>query len=60
MEKWLCWGSLGVSGILLLLFLLDMLVSFPFSGMGWTVNIIGILAAGLVGWLAWESFTEIR
>ena len=60
MEKWLCWGSLGVSGILLLLFLLDMLVSFPFGGMGWTVNIIGILACGLVGWLAWESFTEIR
>ena len=24
MEKWLCWGSIGVAGLLLLLFLLDL------------------------------------
>ena len=23
MEKWLCWGSMGVAGLLLLLFILD-------------------------------------
>ena len=60
MEKWLCWGSLGVASILLLLFLLDMVLSFPFGGIGWTVNIIGVLASGLVGYLAWESFKELR
>jgi len=60
MEKWLCWGSLGLSGILLLLFLLDMIVGIPFGGIGMVVNIIGILACGLVGYLAWESFRELR
>lgn len=60
MEKWLCWSSLGVAGFLLLLFLMDMLLEIPFGGMGYVVNIIGILACGLVGYLAWESFQEIR
>ena len=60
MEKWLCWGSLGVSGILLILFVLDLVLGIPFGGIGWTVNIIGILACGLAGYLAWESFKELR
>ena len=60
MEKWLCWGSLGVSGLLLLLFLLDMFLDIPFGGMDWVVNIIGIIACGLVGYLAWEAFKDLR
>lgn len=60
MEKWLCWGSLGLSGILLLLFLLDLILGFPFGGIGLVVNIIGILACAMVGYLAWESFRELR
>jgi hypothetical protein len=60
MEKWLCWGSLGVSGILLLLFLLDMIIGIPFGGIDWIVNIIGIIACGLVGYLAFESFKDLR
>lgn len=60
MEKWLCWGSLGVSGILLLLFLLDMILGFPFGGIDWIVNIIGIIACSLVGYLAFESFKDLR
>src|SRR5437870_8000928 len=53
MEKWLCWSSLGISGTLLRLFLLDMLLYFPFGGMGYLVNGIGIVSCGLVGYLAW-------
>ncbi len=60
MEKWLCWGALGVAGLLLLLFLLDLIIGFPFGGIDWYINIIGILACGLTGYLAWESFREIR
>jgi hypothetical protein len=60
MEKWLCWGSLGVSGFLLLLFLLDMFLSFPFGGMGYIVDGIGVVSCGLVGYLAWDSFQEIK
>jgi len=60
MEKWLCWGSLGVSGILLLLFLLDLILGIPFGGIDWVVSGIGIIACGLTGYLAWESQKELR
>jgi hypothetical protein len=60
MEKWLCWGSLGVSGLLLLLFLLDIFLSFPFGGMDWIVSTLGIISCGLVGYLAWEAFKDLR
>lgn len=60
MEKWLCWGSLGVAGLLTLLFLLDIIIGFPFGGIGIVIDIIGIVACGLTGYLAWESFREIR
>jgi hypothetical protein len=60
MEKWLCWGSLGISGTLLLLFLLDLIVKIPFGGVSWFVNVIGMIGCGLVGYLAWDAFRELR
>ena len=63
MEKWLCWGSLGVSGLLLLLFLLDLILGMPFGFQDtdkYVINIIGIVSCGLVGYLAWESFKDLR
>jgi hypothetical protein len=60
MEKWLCWGSLGVSGLLLILFVLDLILSIPFGGIDWMVDVIGIVSCALVGYLAWESFKELR
>jgi len=32
MEKWFCLGSMGVAGLLALLFLLDMALGMPFGG----------------------------
>ena len=32
MEKWLCYGAMGVAGFLMLLFVLDLLTSIPFGG----------------------------
>jgi hypothetical protein len=60
MEKGLCWASIGVSGLMLLLFLLDMLVKFPFGGMSVVVDIISILASGVVGFLAWDAMRDLR
>lgn len=64
MEKWLCWGSLGISGILLLLFLLDLVLKIPFGGTDvagmMIVDICGLLAAGVIGYLAWESSRDYR
>lgn len=60
MEKWLCWGSMGVAGLLLLLFLLDLVLKIPFSGISPTVDIFGILASAVVLYLAWDASRDLR
>jgi hypothetical protein len=60
MEKWLCWGSMGVAGLLLLLFLLDLFLNIPFGGISKSVDIMSILASALVLYLAWDAFRDLR
>jgi hypothetical protein len=60
MEKKLCWGSMGVAGLLILLFLLDLLLGFPFGGISSTVDIFGIIASGIVLFLAYDAFRDLR
>jgi hypothetical protein len=59
MDKWLCWGSLGVAGFLLLLFVLDIALGFPFGGF-MVVDIFGIIASGVVAYLAWDASRELQ
>jgi hypothetical protein len=60
MEKWLCWGSLGAAGLLLLLFLLDMIIGAPFGGISIFVDILCIIASGVVGYLAWDASRDLK
>ena len=60
MEKWMCWGALGVAGVLLLLFILDIALGIPFGGLSIVVDILGIVVAGLVGYLGWDSLQDVR
>jgi hypothetical protein len=60
MEKWLCFGSMGVAGFLLLLFLLDLVLGFPFGGVSPVVDIFGLLGCGLVLYLAYDAFRDLR
>lgn len=60
MEKWLCWGSMGVAGLLLLLFLMDLVLGFPFGGVSAFVDIFGIFGSGLVLFLAWDASRDLR
>ena len=60
MEKWLCWVSMGVAGLLLLLFLLDLVFKFPFSQVSQVVDILGVLTSGLVLYLAWDAYRDLR
>ena len=60
MEKWLCWGSMGVAGLLLLLFLLDISLKVPFGGVNRVVDVFGILASALVLYLAYDAFRDLR
>lgn len=58
--KKLCWIALGVAAFMTLLFLLDIFVGFPFSGASTVLDIFGILAGAVVGYLAWDTAREIR
>jgi hypothetical protein len=60
MEKWLCWGSMGISGFILLLFVLDVLFQFPFGRLSPIVDIFGIIACGIVLYLGWDASRDLR
>ena len=60
MEKWLCWGAIGVAAFLILLFLLDLLLKFPFGGQPKFLDILGILSCGIVAYLGWDALQDIR
>jgi hypothetical protein len=60
MEKWLCWGSMGVAGFLLFLFLLDLVSGFPFGRLNLLVDLCSIIACGLVLYLAWDAYKDLR
>jgi len=61
MEKGLTYAGLGVAGLMLLIFLLDLVAGFPFGGGSFTtVDILGILAAGVVGYLAWNTMRDLK
>jgi hypothetical protein len=65
MPKLLCLGGLVVAGLVLLLFLVDLIMSL--AGMGALFNyksllmdIAFIVCSGILGYLSWTSFKEIR
>jgi hypothetical protein len=60
MDKWLCWGSMGVAGLLLIAFLLDMIIGMPFGRLNRGVDVLGIIASGVIAYLGWDSYREIR
>lgn len=61
MEKGLCYGAMGVAALLLLLFLLDLFAGFPFGGSPFiAVDVFGIIAAGIIGYLGWNTFRELK
>jgi hypothetical protein len=61
MEKYMCYAALGVAALMALLFLLDILVEFPFGGSPFLlVNIFGLLASAIVGYLGFNALRDLR
>lgn len=61
MEKGLCYGALGVAALMLLIFLLDLFAGFPFGGSPFVVvDVFGVLASGVVGYLAWNASRDLK
>ena len=62
MEKGLCYGALGIAALMLVVFLLDLFAKFPFGG--WDVfgfvDVFGVLASGIVGYLAWNASRDLK
>ena len=61
MDKILCYGSLGVAILMLLIFLLDLFAGTPFGrGPFTTVDVLGLLASGIVVYLAWNASKDLK
>ncbi len=66
MDRWLCWIGMGVSGLFLLLFLLDLVFSMasipfqPFSGIDPILDVLGMICSAVLFWLAYSAFRETR
>jgi hypothetical protein len=59
MEKWLCFGSMGVAALLLLLFILDIAVGLPYGG-SVGVDVVGILATAIILYLGYDAMRDLR
>ena len=62
MEKWFCWAAMGVGGLVLLLFLLDVIIDKPFGlrNSGLAFDILGILCCATLFYLGWNAYRDIR
>jgi hypothetical protein len=60
MEKWMCLGTMALSGLAVIAFALDLFLKIPFGGISPTVDILTIAGAGLTGFLGWDSYREQR
>ena len=51
---------MGVAGLLLLLFLLDLIAGVPFYGLSSMADIFGLLASAIVLYLAFDAYRDIK
>jgi len=63
MEKWLCWGSAGVAGLMLFFFILDLVAGVPFGGTALSgmmmVDILGIVMSALLLYMSWDALRGV-
>ena len=62
MEKYLCYGALGVAGVMALVFLLDLVVGLPFGGGSafLLADIFGLLASAIVAYLGYNALKDVK
>ena len=51
---------MGIAGLLLIAFILDIAMQMPFGGLSRVVDILGILSCALIIYLGWDSYRELR
>lgn len=64
MEKWMCYGALGISGLMLLIFLADLFTGSVFGGPDGNpfvaVDVFGVLASGVVAYLGYNALKDTK
>jgi hypothetical protein len=58
MPKVLCMTGMVIAILILLLFMLDLVVAFPFQRTSMLMDIVFVLCAGGLGYLSWATFRE--
>jgi len=58
MPKALCITAMAIAGLLLLLFGLDLAISFPFAKANAMMDMVFIVCAGVLGYLGWAAYRE--
>ena len=61
MEKRLCIASMSIAGLLLLVFLLDLILGKPFGGSPTflLIDVVGIIAGGILLYLSWNALRDL-
>ena len=59
LSKNMVFGSLGVAGFVAILAILDMILKIPFAG-STIMDVLFILSAGIVGYLGWDAYKDMR
>ena len=60
MSKALTIFGMVVAGLVAIVFAADMAVGIPFEGARWSMDIGAIIAAGVLGYLAWDAFRDVK
>ena len=61
MDKILCFGSLGVAILMLVIFLMDLVAGVPFGGGPFTtVDVVGFIASAIVAYLAYNASKDLK
>ncbi|MCX7395536.1 MAG: hypothetical protein NTW75_15580 [Planctomycetales bacterium] len=59
LPKLMIFGSFGVAGLVASLALIDIVTARPFAGSG-TMDILFVLSSGVVGYLGWEAYQDLK
>ena len=65
MEKGMCYGTIAIAAIMLLVFLMDLFAGIPFSGPApgspfSVIDVFGVLASGIVGYLGINALKDVK
>lgn len=59
MPKALCIVGMVIAVLIMALFLMDMVIGFPFSGSSFIMDVCFVTAAAALGYMSWSAYREL-